>query len=77
LDEAGPDFKAFAPSLFKHMFEDQQVRVVLSRNLPPAMQDEVQGILKWASKNRRTPFTSGARATPTKLSACRQCGNRT
>ena len=54
LEETGPDFKICAPNLFRYMFEDQQVRFVLSRSLRRAMQDEVQNILRWATENRRT-----------------------
>ena len=41
-------------SCSRYMFEDQQVRFVLSRSLRRAMQDEVQNILRWATENRRT-----------------------
>jgi len=48
LGEKGPDFKKVAPNLFRHMFEDQHVRLVMSRSLPREMQQEVQEILRWA-----------------------------
>jgi hypothetical protein len=49
-DENGPDLKTYAPDLFKYMFEDQQVRVVMSRSLPIEMQEEVTNILTLAKK---------------------------
>lgn len=52
LDEKGPDFKDFAPKLFRYMFEDQHVRLVMSRSLPRQMQEEVQDILRWAENYR-------------------------
>jgi hypothetical protein len=52
LDEKGPDFKKFAPNLFRHMFEDQHVRLVMSRSLPREMQEEVQEILRWAENHQ-------------------------
>ena len=53
LEEDGPDvyLKKCAPRLFKYMFEDQQVRFVMSRGLPDQMQREVQEILRWAAEN--------------------------
>ena len=48
LGEKGPDFNKFAPNLFRHMFEEQHVRLVMSRSLPREMQEEVQEILRWA-----------------------------
>ncbi len=52
LGEKGPDFKKVAPNLFRHMFEDQHVRLVMSRSLPREMQEEVQEILRWAENHR-------------------------
>jgi hypothetical protein len=52
LDEDGPELRRHAPNLFRYMFEDQHVRLVMSRSLDRKMQEEVQGILRWA-KNRR------------------------
>jgi hypothetical protein len=52
LDEKGPDFKDFAPKLFTYMFEDQHVRLVMSRSRPRQMQEEVQEILSWAENYR-------------------------
>ena len=53
LEEDGPDLKELAPRLFKYMFEDQHVRVVLSRSLPDEMQREVQEVLRWAAENNQ------------------------
>ena len=57
LEETGPELKKRAPNLFKHMFEDQHVRLVMSRSLPSKMQEEVQEILGWAKnhQSRRKP----------------------
>jgi hypothetical protein len=52
LDEKGPIFKELAPNLFRHMFEDQQVRQLKSRSLLPKMQEEVQEILRWAENHQ-------------------------
>jgi hypothetical protein len=67
LGEKGPALKTFAPNLFRYMFEDQHVRLVMSRSLPREMQDEVQDILSWAKtlqprKRLRVP----EKASPTK-----------
>jgi hypothetical protein len=52
-EETGPYLKTLAPNLFRYMFEDQHVRVVMSRSLSPKMQEEVTQILGLA-KNRRS-----------------------
>ena len=52
LEETGPDLEKRAPSLFRHMFEDQQVRQLKSRSLLPKMQEEVQEILRWAENHQ-------------------------
>jgi hypothetical protein len=52
LDGKGPDFRKFAPTLFRHMFEDQHVRFVMSRSLPREMQEEVNKILRWAENHQ-------------------------
>ena len=54
LDETGPDLRTLAPNLFRYMFEDQHVRVVMSRSLPNQMQEEVTRILGLA-ENRQSP----------------------
>jgi hypothetical protein len=51
LEADGPDIRDLAPKLYRHMFEDQHVRAVLSRSLPGEVQDEIQGILRWAAEN--------------------------
>ena len=53
-DEDGPYFKTLAPNLFRYMFEDQHVRVVMSRSLPSKMQEEVTKILRLAENHRST-----------------------
>ena len=85
LDEKGPDFKKFAPKLFRHMFEDQHVRFVMSRSLPSEMQEEVQNILKWAENHQpRNPpskfvwqewdfIATPPRVCGKKISTKRQC----
>jgi hypothetical protein len=56
FDERGPDLKKFAPNLFRYMFEDQHVRLVMSRSLSREMQDEVQEILRLATTFRPGKF---------------------
>lgn len=51
-DEDGPFLETLAPNLFRYMFEDQHVRVVMSRSLSPKLQEEVTKILRWAKKHR-------------------------
>ena len=51
-DETGPNFKKLAPKVFKYMFEDRHVRVVMSRSLSGAMQKEISKILRRAKKHR-------------------------
>lgn len=51
-DEKGPYLKTLAPNLFRYMFEDQHVRVVMSRSLSSKMQKEVTKLLRWAKKHR-------------------------
>ena len=54
-EETGPYLKTLAPNLFRYMFEDQHVRVVMSRNLPSKkMQEEVTKLLRLAEKHRST-----------------------
>lgn len=53
-DEIGPKLKKLAPKVFKYLFEDRHVRVVMSRSLPDGMQKEITRILKHAKKYRRT-----------------------
>jgi hypothetical protein len=54
-DENGKDLKKLAPHLFRYIFEDQQVRVVMSRSLPSReMQEEVTNILKLAKNHKST-----------------------
>jgi len=54
LEEDGPHIRDLAPKLYRHMFEDQHVRAVLSRSLPREMQDEIRGILRLAGENNHT-----------------------
>ena len=70
LDETGPDLKKFAPNLFRYIFEDQHVRLVMSRSLPCEMQEEVQNILRWAKtlQPRKPP-----RVSEKKISTKRKC----
>jgi hypothetical protein len=44
-EETGPNLHEVAPKLFKHMFEEQHVRLVMSQSLPLEIQEEVQNIL--------------------------------
>jgi len=53
-DEDGPYLKTLAPNLFRYMFEDQHVRVVMSRSLSPKMQEEVTKILRLAKNHQST-----------------------
>jgi hypothetical protein len=58
-DEKGPSLKELGPRLFKYMYEDQHVRVVMSRSLPRAVQAEITDILRLAKRYKRTsPFRS-------------------
>lgn len=69
FDEIGPDLKKLAPRLFRYMFEDRQVRAMLSQNLPDMkMQEEVQCILKWPEGNEQfeKPFPLVKRIRSTK-----------
>ena len=54
-DETGLDLKTHAPHLFRYMFEDQQVRVVMSHSLRIEMQEEVTKILELAENHKSTP----------------------
>jgi hypothetical protein len=49
----GPKLKTLAPKLYKYMFEDQHVRVVMSRSLTRKVQEEITQILKLAKKHKR------------------------
>ena len=69
LEESGPYLEERAPNLFRHMFGDQHVRHLMSRNLPDGMREEVRSILRWA-KNRRP---TRSRAVEKKLLAKREC----
>ena len=51
FEESGPEFEKLAPNLFRNMFVQKHVRVVLSDSLPPSMQNEVQQILRWACES--------------------------
>jgi hypothetical protein len=44
-EETGPDMNEVAPKLFKRMFEEKHVRLVMSQSLPLEIQEEVQKIL--------------------------------
>jgi hypothetical protein len=70
FEEDGPDLKKFAPNLFRHIFEDQHVRLVMSRSLPCEMQEEVQNILRWVKtlQPRKPP-----RVSEKKISTKRKC----
>lgn len=50
----GPKLKTLAPKLFKYMFEDKHVRVVMSRSLTSEMQEEITKILRLAKKHKKT-----------------------
>ena len=65
-DDIGPMLKKRAPKLFKYMFEDQHVRVVMSPSLSNKMQDEIQKILRLAKKCRTRPLQSGKILSKTK-----------
>lgn len=71
LDETGPDLKELAPKLFRHMFEDQNVRLVMSRSLPIEMQEEVENILRWAENNQSRTLRVFEKPTSTKRRSCR------
>lgn len=49
-EEKGQDLKTRAPKLFKYMFRDKNVRVVMSRSLPCNIQKEITKILRGAEK---------------------------
>jgi hypothetical protein len=51
-DEEGPYLRELAPKLFSHMFIERQVRALTSDSLRREMQDEVQGILRWAKTHQ-------------------------
>jgi hypothetical protein len=53
-DETGPDLETLAPNLFRYMFEDQHVRLVMSQSLPGKMQEEVITILRLAESHQST-----------------------
>jgi len=56
----GPELKDMAPKLFKYMFEDKNVRHVMSRSLTNDIQQEIRKILELAGKNRGAKrFRSG------------------
>ena len=67
-DEKGPDLKNVAPKLFRYMFEDQHVRVVMSKSLCGEMQEEVRKILKLLENHRPTPV-----AFPKNISTKHRC----
>lgn len=48
--DEGADLKTLAPEIFKYMFENQNVRYVMSKSLPDDVQEEVKNILKRAEK---------------------------
>jgi hypothetical protein len=65
-DETGPDLKTLAPRLFRYMFVDKQVRVVMSRSLPGEMQEEVTNILTLAENHPSTASHIFGKNTSTK-----------
>jgi hypothetical protein len=65
-NETGPDLKTLAPNLFRYMFEDQHVRVVMSRSLPSEMQEEVTTILRLAENHQSTKPRVFGKNTSTK-----------
>jgi hypothetical protein len=57
-DGNGPKLKTRAPKLFRYMFEDKHVRVVMSRSLASEMQGEITKILRLAKKQKtRQPLS--------------------
>jgi hypothetical protein len=44
-EAAGPQLNEVAPKLFRRMFEEKHVRLVMSQSLPLDIQEEVQDIL--------------------------------
>lgn len=59
LEDGGPELRELAPQLFQYMFVKQHVRAVLSQNLPPTLQREIQGILRWALEQpKQSPSVS-------------------
>ena len=46
----GPALKTMAAKIFKYMFEDKNVRFVMSKNLPDNMQKEITKILRLAER---------------------------
>jgi hypothetical protein len=44
-EETGPDLNELAPKLFKRMFKEKHVRLVMSQSLPLEIQEEIQNIL--------------------------------
>lgn len=65
-NETGPDLKTLAPNLFRYMFEDQHVRIVMSRSLPSEMQEEVTKILRLAENHQSTKPRVFGKRTSTK-----------
>jgi hypothetical protein len=53
-NETGPDLETLAPNLFRYMFEDQHVRLVMSQSLPVNMQEEVITILRLVESHQST-----------------------
>lgn len=49
-NETGPELKKVAPKLFKYMFEDKDVRAVMSESHSRGMQQEIARILRMAKK---------------------------
>lgn len=54
-DETGQDLRTLAPNLFRYMFEERNVRHVMSRSLPTEMQKEVTDILRLVENPQPTP----------------------
>lgn len=68
----GPKLKKLAPNLYQYMYEDQHVRLVMSRSLNKKIQDEITKILKLAKKHKRArPF-----AAEPMLNKNRCCGRK-
>jgi len=69
-DETGPDLKSIAPNLFRYMFEDKQVRHVMSRSLTIQMQEEVTTILKLAEGHQLAKSHDVRKQTSSKHKCC-------
>jgi hypothetical protein len=55
----GPELRQLAPNLFRYMFEEHHVRIVMSQHLPSdIMREEVETILMWAKRQHPSKHLS-------------------